>query len=149
MSDHGGRFLLLLQRKLRRFWPLQANSVAAYLVAMKLPMRSYLTLLLVLTVTLTAYSAGAMGGMRDATGQMVICSGTGPVVIYVDADGQPARVPGDCPDCMPLSLDALAPPQQLQIILPRPQGREPAAAPLRIQTRLRLRACARAPPFVC
>ena len=116
---------------------------------MKLHMRSYLTLFLVLAVTLTAHSAGAMRGMRDATGQMVICSGTGPVVIYVDADGQPARAPGNCPDCITLSMDALAPPLPVQLALREPQGKAQLLTPEHIQSRMPLRACARAPPLVC
>ncbi|WP_240931831.1 hypothetical protein [Parasedimentitalea denitrificans] len=112
-------------------------------------MRSYLTLFLVLAVTLTAHSAGAMRGMRDATGQVVICSGTGPVVIYVDADGQPARAPGNCPDCITLGLDLSVVPEQVALAMPRPKGRVQLPAQVRIQSRMILNACARAPPFVC
>ena len=140
---------MLRQHKLRRLCPLRAGDVAAYLAAMKLHMRSYLTLFLVLVVTLTAHSAGAMRGMQDATGQMVICSGSGPVVISVDADGQPARAPGNCPDCIALGMDALAPVSHMQLALRRPQGNARPLTPARIQSRMPLRACARAPPFVC
>jgi hypothetical protein len=149
MSDHAGRFLLLRQRKLRRLCPLRAECPAAYLAAMTLHMRSYLTLFLVLAVTLTAHSAGAMRGMRDATGQIVICSGAGPVVIYVDADGQPARAPGNCPDCITLSMEALVAPELVQLYMRRPQGRAQRPAQVRIQSRMTFQACARSPPFVC
>jgi len=128
---------------------LQVDSLEAYLAAMKLHMRSYLTLFLVLAVTLTAHSAGAMRGMRDATGQVVICSGTGPVVIYVDADGQPARTPVNCPDCITLNIDAMAAPEQVQLAMRRPQVKVQQPARVRIQSRMPLQACARAPPFVC
>ena len=116
---------------------------------MKRHMRSYLTLLLVLAVTLTAHSAGAMRGMRDATGQVVICSGTGPVVIYVDAEGQPARAPGNCPDCITLSMDATTAPEQVQLAMPRPTGGLQYFPQPSVQSRMPLEACARAPPFAC
>mgnify|MGYP000008375647 CR=1 FL=1 len=116
---------------------------------MKLHMRSYLTLILVLAVTLTAHSAGAMRGMRDATGQMVICSGTGPVVIYVDADGQPARAPGNCPDCIMLAMDLSVAPEQMPMAMPRPKGRVQQSTQVRLSSRMVLQARARAPPFVC
>jgi len=128
---------------------LQAAVSAAYLAAMKLHMCSYLTLLLVLAVTLTAHSAGAMRGMRDAAGQIVICTGTGPVVIYVDADGQPARAPENCPDCIMLGMDAMAPPVHMQLAMRGPRGKAQPLVSDRIQSRMPLRACARAPPFVC
>lgn len=115
---------------------------------MRLRLPSYLTLLLVLAVTLTAHSAGAMRGMRDATGQMVICSGSGPVVVYVDSDGQPARAPHDCPDCIAQGLDALAPFQQPHPIAPEPMRRIVQSDRARIQSRMPLRASARSPPFV-
>ena len=115
---------------------------------MKLHMRSYLTLILVLAVTLTAHSAGAMRGMRDAAGQVVICSGTGPVVIYVDADGQPARTPGNCPDCIMLGMDLSVAPEQMPMAMPRPKGRTQVPAQVPNQSRMILNACARAPPFV-
>ena len=116
---------------------------------MKLHLRSYLTMFLVLAVTLTAHSAGAMRGMRDATGQIVICSGTGPVVIYVDADGQPARAPGNCPDCITLNMDLTVGPQQAPLTARQPQVMAQQSQRAWIQSRMPLLACARAPPFVC
>ncbi|PCJ08223.1 MAG: hypothetical protein COB16_07740 [Rhodobacteraceae bacterium] len=121
--------------------------VAAYLAAMRLYLRSYLTLFLVLAVTLTAHSAGAMRGMRDAAGQMVICSGSGPMVIYVDSDGQPARAPYDCPDCISMSVDALTPPLQHRQVAPVPLRTTALRAEIWVQSRMPIRATARAPPL--
>ncbi|OUS37378.1 hypothetical protein A9Q94_06070 [Rhodobacterales bacterium 56_14_T64] len=114
---------------------------------MTLHFRSYLTLFLVLAVTLTAHSAGALQGMRDATGQIVICSGSGPLVIYVDSDGQPARAPHDCPDCITLGMDALAPSQRPQHVAPEPLCRVDHPVQIRVHSRMPLRASARSPPI--
>ncbi|KIC34303.1 hypothetical protein [Leisingera sp. ANG-S5] len=76
-------------------------------------LRIFLGLFLALTVALTAHSAAARQGERDAAGQMVICTGTGPVTIYVDSDGQPAKPPHNCPDCVMHVLDAVAQPAGL------------------------------------
>lgn len=43
--------------------------------------------------------------MQDSVGQIVLCTGTGPVAVYVDADGQPVDPPHhDSLDCTPLAL---------------------------------------------
>lgn len=76
-------------------------------------LRIFLGLFLALTVALTAHSAAARQGERNAAGQMVICTGTGPVTIYVDSEGQPAKPPHNCPDCVMHVLDAVAPPAGL------------------------------------
>lgn len=71
-------------------------------------LRIYVGIFLSLTVVLTAHSAAAMRGAQDAAGQMVICTGTGPVAIYVDSEGQPVPTPHYCPDCVMHLLDAAA-----------------------------------------
>lgn len=109
-------------------------------------MRSYLAIALSLVMVLTAHSASAMMGMRDATGQMVICTGEGTTTVYVDADGQPTKPPHDCPDCVMLVLDAGAPPDR---IVPdtRDSGREQIGRGNIAMAELsRLRAVARGPP---
>ncbi|WP_293576819.1 hypothetical protein [Phaeobacter sp.] len=74
-------------------------------------LRSYLTLLLVGVFALTGVSAHA--GMRDATGQMVICTGSGPVMVYIDSDGAPTSPPSDCPEC--LTFAVFVPTQTLHV----------------------------------
>ncbi|MGR3759931.1 hypothetical protein ACUXV3_07320 [Roseobacteraceae bacterium NS-SX3] len=113
---------------------------------MSLALRRYLGLFLALAIGLTAHSAAAMRGMRDATGTMVLCTGTGPVTVYVDSDGQPAKPPHLCPDCVMHLLDAVAPleaqPERAAAhgtAEPEEEARLAAARPV-------LRACARAPP---
>lgn len=72
-------------------------------------LRIFLGIFLSLAVVLTAHSAAAARGAQDVSGQMVICTGTGPVTIYVDSEGQPTRPPHYCPDCIMHLLDVAAP----------------------------------------
>ena len=99
-------------------------------------LRIYIGIFLSLAVVLTAHSAAAMRGARDASGQMVICTGTGPVAIYVDSEGQPVPEPHFCPDCVMHLLDvggAAAPelsapaPAVMQVLLPLPRILVPAS----------------------
>ena len=53
---------------------------------------------LALTLALTGQSMANARGASAASGQMVICTGTGPQIIYVDAEGQPTSAPHICPD---------------------------------------------------
>ena len=55
---------------------------------------------LVLVLLLAVSGQGLAQGRGDtaAVGQAVICTGTGPVVIYLDDQGQPTGPPRYCPD---------------------------------------------------
>ncbi|MBT8152617.1 hypothetical protein KMP13_01635 [Epibacterium ulvae] len=66
-----------------------------------------LVCVLACTLILQGQSAAARVTMTDAAGQIVICTGTGPMTVYVDADGQPVDAPVPCPDCLILSVVAL------------------------------------------
>lgn len=46
-------------------------------------------------------------GANDATGKMVLCTGSGEKVVYMDAQGNPTSAPHLCPDCLAASLDSL------------------------------------------
>ncbi|MCB4455318.1 DUF2946 family protein [Leisingera sp. McT4-56] len=109
-------------------------------------LRLYLGLFLAFAVALTAHSAAARQGERDAAGQMVICTGTGPVTVYVDSEGQPAKPPHHCPDCVMHVLDAVVQPAGL--VLPVEVSSEVTAGrqvtPASVQNSLN--ASARAPP---
>lgn len=83
------------------------------ILVMKRFLRIYFGLFLAFAVALTAHSAAARQGARDAAWQMVICTGMGPEVIYVDSEGQPVQPPHSCPDCVMHLLDAVAPPAAL------------------------------------
>ncbi len=61
-------------------------------------LRTILPIALSLLLALTAQSVAASRGMDRAVGQMVLCTGTGPVVVYMDENGQPTKAPHYCPD---------------------------------------------------
>ncbi|MGB7241500.1 MAG: hypothetical protein WBC93_05345 [Sulfitobacter sp.] len=73
--------------------------------------RSHPILAICLTVllTVTGHSMAIARGATAATGQMTLCTGDGPVLIYTDADGQPTTAPHFCPDCA-LTVLGLSPP---------------------------------------
>ena len=62
------------------------------------------SLLLALMLALTGQSMAVARGAAAATGQMVICTGTGPVAVYTDAEGAPTSAPYICPDAALLSV---------------------------------------------
>lgn len=103
-------------------------------------------LILSLMLALTSQSMAVAGGASAATGQMVICTGTGPVTIYMDASGAPTEAPHLCADCILAFSDAtvqneLRPFKQLAM--------DAAVAPCGVQSVLPLRVQAfrsRAPP---
>ncbi|WP_259968914.1 hypothetical protein [Leisingera caerulea] len=109
-------------------------------------LRICLGLFLALTVALSAHSAAARQGERDAAGRMVICTGTGPVTIYVDSEGQPVKPPHHCPDCVMHVLDAVV--QAAGLTLPVPLCSEVTAGRQAVPPSIQqiLRATARAPP---
>lgn len=65
---------------------------------MKPILRTYLAITLSLILVLTGQSMAVARGKPDPSGQMVICTGTGPVMISVDARGNPAGPTHICPD---------------------------------------------------
>jgi len=60
--------------------------------------RIFLPIALSVLIGLTGQSMAASRGLDRAVGQMVLCTGTGPVVVYVDDEGQPTKAPHYCPD---------------------------------------------------
>ena len=60
---------------------------------------SIVAICLALVLALTGQSVAAARSASDATGQMVLCTGTGSVVAYMDAAGEPTQAPHFCPDC--------------------------------------------------
>tara|TARA_R110002111_G_scaffold243715_1_gene305721 strand:+ start:204 stop:554 length:351 start_codon:yes stop_codon:yes gene_type:complete len=56
------------------------------------------SLVLALVLALTSQSMAVARGASAATGQMVLCTGTGPMAVYTDADGKPTQAPLICPD---------------------------------------------------
>jgi hypothetical protein len=57
-------------------------------------------------IVLTAQSAAIARTMPDASGQMVLCTGNGPVMFYLDEHGEPTAPPHLCADfALSLILD--------------------------------------------
>ena len=61
-------------------------------------LRPLISLTLALILALSSQSMAVARGASAGTGQMVICSGVGVTVIYVDSEGQPTAAPHICPD---------------------------------------------------
>ncbi|SLN59071.1 hypothetical protein PEL8287_03184 [Roseovarius litorisediminis] len=61
-------------------------------------MRPYLGFALCLMLAITSHSAAVARGAPGPAGQMVLCTGTGPVTVLVDAQGQPTGAVHICPD---------------------------------------------------
>ena len=85
----------------------EASHVPRYCFDM---MRHLTSLLLSFVLVLTSHSAAMARGSSTAVDQMVICSGTTVITVYVDRDGQPTEAPHLCPDCALHLLAAALPP---------------------------------------
>ncbi len=55
--------------------------------------------ILALVLILTGQSMAVMRMMPGPTGEMVLCTGTGPITVLTDENGQPVGPPHICPDC--------------------------------------------------
>ncbi|OZB14516.1 MAG: hypothetical protein B7X55_11135 [Rhodobacterales bacterium 34-62-10] len=95
----------------------------AYIVAMMLRSRSFVAIALALLLVLTAQSMALARGMPGAAGSVVLCTGTGPVTILTDAEGQPIGPAHICPDCA-LALIVTLPP--CGVVAVHPMGRAEA-----------------------
>nr|WP_251134554.1 hypothetical protein [Falsiruegeria litorea] len=99
-----------------------------------------------MVLALTAQGLAQSRGVSMAQGQIEICTGTGPVMVYVDADGQPTQAPHYCPDFALTLLSALG---VADITAPRGPAGMPvhgAKGYAQVPTAVVLRASARAPP---
>ena len=61
--------------------------------------RSSITFLLVAVLVLTTQSMAGARGAAMSAGQIVLCTGTGPVTVNADKKGQPVGPAHICPDC--------------------------------------------------
>lgn len=67
---------------------------------MKRALRDISGLLLAALVTIAALHVGAVRGQAEAVDSVVLCIRGTPVVVSVDADGQPAGHAPHCPECV-------------------------------------------------
>lgn len=80
-------------------------------------------LALALLLVLTAQSMAVARGTPGAAGSIVLCTGTGPVTILTDAEGQPLAPAHVCPDC---TLSLIATVAHIAPEASRPLGRAEA-----------------------
>ena len=59
-------------------------------------------------LALTGLHVGMARGQAKVAGSIVICTGTGPVSIVVDANGKPTGKVRTCPDCVMTVLSGVA-----------------------------------------
>lgn len=119
---------------------IDANSAGMNLL------RRYLASLTIAALVLTGHSMAQARTMASPTGEIVLCTGTGPITVLVDENGQPTGRAHVCPDCaLSLFADIHAPvqvPGQIET-----HGERVAFAYILEAPRLRtLRATARGPP---
>ena len=65
---------------------------------MKLMRSPLLSLLMVLVLALTGHSMAAARAMSSLAGYNELCTGTGPLMVAVDENGEPVGPPHICPD---------------------------------------------------
>ena len=82
--------------------------------------RSFLGALLAVLLAFTGQSMAVARGMPDAAGNIVLCTGTGPMMVSIDETGQPVGPPHICPDFAASLFAALSEPP---LMLLRPLGR--------------------------
>lgn len=112
---------------------------------MKRFIQKYVTLALIGVLAFTGQSMAVARGLPGPAGQIVLCTGHGPVMVYVDENGAPTGPPVLCPDgalsLIQTTLDAppagnaprvqgvllhgLTAPQRQALSSPSPQARGP------------------------
>ncbi|WP_263389266.1 hypothetical protein [Ruegeria marisflavi] len=92
---------------------------------MMIRLRISVALILAALLALTGQGLANSRGLKAAVGQMEICTGTGPVILYMDEDGQPAAPPHYCPDFALALLGALTPDAIALPVLPEGAGPQP------------------------
>lgn len=75
---------------------------------MKHLLRPLSGLCLAVLLIVTAQSVAVARGMPGPAGHMVLCTGSGPVMIFVDANGTPTDPPQYCPEGALALLGAVA-----------------------------------------
>lgn len=80
--------------------------------------RTLTSAVLLLAMVLTSAAMAVARSSQDvASGTMVLCTGTGPISVQVDADGQPIGPVHFCPDCA-LAFFATTPDPQIGAFVP-------------------------------
>lgn len=104
--------------------------------------RLFLALLLIVTSQTMAIARGASG----PAGQMILCTGTGPVQVFVDEDGQPTGPPHYCPECALAFADCVDAPNASLRKIETQSRLDPVNVATQARQHRTPRAIARAPP---
>lgn len=114
---------------------------------MRAVIRPFLAFCLVMLLALTSQSMALARVAPDPSGQMVLCTGTGPIMVYTDDAGQPVGPPHFCPECALGLILAVAPPD-VAVARVESEGRLSVAFVAVVSSFRTLSAHrARAPPF--
>jgi len=108
--------------------------------------RTLTALFLSFALVIMSYGTASARGASSAVDSMVICIGTGSVVVYVDADGQPTAAPHLCPDCALHLLVGVLPPASLPETITSSGYRNRLVTDLTVTSRSGPSYCARGPP---
>ncbi|MCV2894386.1 hypothetical protein [Lentibacter sp. XHP0401] len=73
-------------------------------------LRKYASAFMIAVLVLTGHAMAEARTMTNAAGEMVLCTGTGPITILVDAEGKPTGPPHICPDCALALFADITPP---------------------------------------
>lgn len=104
--------------------------------------------MLVAVMALTSHSMAAARGAAGVAGQIELCTGTGPITVYVDENGEPTGPPHICPDFALHFLAFVTPPGIAPVPVEAEFHLTTAATPvLRDGVRL-ITATARGPPAI-
>jgi hypothetical protein len=77
--------------------------------------RTHIALLLIAVLTLTGHSMAIARGMPGAAGYMELCTGTGPVMVAVDSQGEPTGAAHICPEFSLMLMEMVATPPVLAV----------------------------------
>lgn len=113
-----------------------AFQSSLYAFEMRVALKSLSALGLCLLIAVTWQAMAMTPGAPAVAGQMVICTGAGPVTVYMDAQGNPVQHVHHCPDCivdfanpdlasLPLRVARLL---DAALSVPAPAARVPASA---------------------
>lgn len=110
-------------------------------------LRASLAILLVTVLVMTGHSMAIARGMPTASGYMELCTGTGPVMVPMDAEGNPTGPAHICPEFSLSLLDAVAPVPALAVPVESRGRRIGAAKDVIFRVIRPVDASARAPPM--
>jgi hypothetical protein len=92
-----------------RFAPLHLVRAVIISALMTRMIRTYTAIVLSVMLALTGQSMAQARTMPGPAGEIVLCTGQGPVSIQVDAEGNPTGPAHICPDCVAAMMLGLVP----------------------------------------